>query len=832
VLCLQNGFLTFSNKNMKTISAAERKRQIRERRRLLKQNRGSSSLPTVTAPSETADGGAAVQNNDADTDASNGRLENHLDQDVECSLLPTLHNHIAPSSDGKGPSNESQSTASKTLFSVVMSRSNKDSANVKMYAAKDTNNLATTPKSKKQISPTKSPGGYDVLKALDVANVYNEHLVKIENESGSNQGENDVEPEDEWIDAHIISKRTNLSSVMTYESSVQENLLDGMEAEIIEETRHMIDKDDLKRIKPFVHEEHVAVGVVDWSLKKRLRIESVPGRCLPGTMSSFAMGKNAHEQPLDDGYVHQLAVHYLSNSSMRGGSGRVPSTSESLEARWKASTMYYQHPAAYPLPPAILHEFPKAVQKKTLCAGDLSSFIRGPHSIYHRLRLAGCGSMGGLGESATSNGEKSKNGSVQSSTSDTSKLLEQRRCEWKEAFRSLFNSWRTKLRHLDARNSKHSKRNGRMSSLDNKKCGQPSTDEVLRCSFYLIKPEQVVLFRGCFMPLNVDGQVKQCIMPVVVFSSTTVYLRSMLNSMGIKMRVLSGNDFKDNDFAFFSEENLREFDDQIHASGVSGDTESVNAELEAIKWAGSGDGNVTVAQKNKKRRLDDSTFTSPLYCVGYNDCSAVFELFTNTCGLSLSSDNSPFEHRFDSEVSSDVPLLLCRSLGPGMHFTLKTLCVSGRRDYGYMNQMSSSKEEHKLDTTDFRTTLELRGPILPCALRDLTCSLIDWMLQDRHHTQSVSNQTSKPKANDEGVGSHHFALFLQSHEGECTALGPNPTGLSSASLFNGSIISVDQNETSTWHECSHGELLNVMVWDIHRANFVSYNSKHLPFSVR
>lgn len=334
------------------------------------------------------------------------------------------------------------------------------------------------------------------------------------------------------------------------------------------------------------------------------------------------------------------------------------------------------------------------------------------------------------------------------------------------------------------------------------------------------------------MPVNVDGQVKHCIMPMVVFSSTTVHLRSMLNSMGIKMRVLSRKDSKDNDIVFFSEENLRGFDDQIQASGVSGDTESVHAELEAIKWAGSGDGNVTVAQKNKKRRLDDKAFTSPLYCVGYNDCSAVFELFTNTCGLSLSSDNSPFEHRFDPEVSSDVPLLLCRSLGPSMHFTLKTLCVSGRRDYGYMNQMSPSKEEHKLDTADFRTTLELRGPILPCALRDITCSLVDWMLQDRHRTQSSSNQIFKAKANDEGVGSHHFALFLQSHEGECTALGPNPTGLSAASLFNGSKISVEQDETSTWHECSHGELLNVMVWDIQRANYVSYNSKHLTLSVR
>lgn len=802
---------------MKPISAAERKRQIRERRRL-KQSRVSAISTATSASKEMADGGTTSQNNScADIGV----------EDVECSLL---QNNIASSSDvdnDKAPPKES----SMTLFSVVMSRSNKDSSSVNNDSTKDKNVTATTPKAnKKQISPTKSPGGYDVLKALDVANVYNEHLVKIEHESGSNQGENDVEPEDEWMDAHIISKRSHLNSDVTYESSVKENLLDGMDAEIIEETRQMIDRADLNRMKPSTYDEPIGVGVVDWSLKKRLRIESVPGRCLPGSRSSFAMGKNSVEQPLDDGYVHQLAIQYLSNLPM-GANERESSTAESLEAKWKASTMYYQHPSAYPLPPTILQECPKAEQKMTHCDGNLSSFIRGPRSIYHRLRLAGSGSMGGLGESATLTSEKSKNGSTVSSYSDISKLLEQRRYEWKEAFRSLFNSWRTELRQLEVRNSMRDG-NGRLSSLKDDKYKPPTTSEVLRCSFYSIRPGQVVLFRSCFMPVNLDGRVKRCIMPMVVFSSTTLHLRSMLNSMGIKMRVLSGLDSNENREEFFSEENLREIDAQIQTSGVSGDTESVHAELEAIKWAGVSDGNVTVAQKNKKRKLDDKSFASPLYCVGYNDCSAVYELFINTCGLSLSSHNSPFEQKLDTDASSDVPLLLCRSLGSCMHFTLKTLCVSVRRDYGYMNQMSSSREDHKQDATDVRTTLELRGPILPCALRDITCSLVDWMLMDSHHAQSVSNQTLKSKATDEGVGSHHFALFLQSHEGEYTAHAPKSTGLSSSSLFNGSKISVEQNETSTWHECSHGELLNVLVWDIQRSNYVSYNSKHLSASSR
>ena len=375
---------------MKTISAAERKRQIRERRRLKQNQTSSSSLPTATADDE-----GVIRRNDEVTSGveNNNNLSN---QNVECSILPNnrkvAHNNDISGAVGESSSatKECQSTSSKTtLFSVVMSRSNnKDSPseNNNSDAIISNKNIATTPKAttsntrqddhreKQLFSPTKSPGGYDVLKALDVANVYNEHLLKIENnESGSNQSENDdVEPEDDWMDAHVISRQTRLSSddvTTSQSSSVKENLLDGMEAEIIEETRHMIDQSELKRRigRPLVYDEPIGVGVVDWSLKKRLRIESVPGRCLPGNMSSsqlFAsVGQNAHTKPLNDGYVHQLAMQYLSNPLMNHR--REGSTAECLEARWKASTMNYQHPSAYPLPPSILQDLPKAAQNIT-----------------------------------------------------------------------------------------------------------------------------------------------------------------------------------------------------------------------------------------------------------------------------------------------------------------------------------------------------------------------------------------------------------------------------------------------------------------------------------
>mgnify|MGYP000356525254 CR=1 FL=1 len=87
----------------------------------------------------------------------------------------------------------------------------------------------------------------------------------------------------------------------------------------------------------------------------------------------------------------------------------------------------------------------------------------------------------------------------------------------------------------------------------------------------------------------------------------------------------------------------------------------------------------------------------------------------------------------------DVPLLLCRSLASSCtHTTLRTLSLSSRRDCAYMNQAYGNstaggtiKKQQLSSGATAKATLELRGPILPCALRDLTCAAVNLMLLDK-----------------------------------------------------------------------------------------------------
>ena len=128
--------------------------------------------------------------------------------------------------------------------------------------------------------------------------------------------------------------------------------------------------------------------------------------------------------------------------------------------------------------------------------------------------------------------------------------------------------------------------------------------------------------------------------------------------------------------------------------------------------------------------------------------------------------------------------------------------------------------------------MELYGPILPCALRDLMCASVNWMSLEQHFgnyseeynvfdapTQPMdSKDTPVSKSNVD----QQISMFLQAHEGEYPITAPTSTGTSSSSFFNGSNfpLSHEQNnnsELSEWRECSAGEGLNSLIWDTSRS---------------
>ena len=238
-------------------------------------------------------------------------------------------------------------------------------------------------------------------------------------------------------------------------------------------------------------------------------------------------------------------------------------------------------------------------------------------------------------------------------------------------------------------------------------------DEASRCSFYSVSPRQVVLFRGGWMddddddddddvdpssggendapprPHDDDGGGRM--VPVIVFSSTTSHLRSRLRAMGVDLRLLSsprGGKHREGGgtdaggvghnlhHALFSESLFGDADDCDKATTEGGgDAVSVHAELDAIKRADDENGKVTVEVKTKRRRRrkygkppsgDGADLRSPLFVCGDDDCSAVYELLVNTCGLSVFDPEAAAAKprtgttNGAAAVSSDVPLLLSR----------------------------------------------------------------------------------------------------------------------------------------------------------------------------
>ena len=413
-----------------------------------------------------------------------------------------------------------------------------------------------------------------------------------------------------------------------------------------------------------------------------------------------------------------------------------------------------------------------------------------------------------------------------------------------------------------------------MKEIDDASSSTSSQQDVIsRNSFYVISSNQVVLFRCGYMKQH-SGDISPQLVPMVVFSSTTPYLRSKLKSMGVELRLFTSkvSTTSTTSTSVTEEENYQVFSESLlqtnnDATPTQEDTAEVHAELNAIKHADDEKGKVTVEVKKRKVRpryndINNSNNGSnkgssipPLFVHGIDDCNVIYELFMNTYGLSSVDQTAGMSKGTTTNATpsvSDVPLLLCRSLGSNcLHTTLRTLSVSSRRDAGFMNQVYHQDQQQRHHSSaaaaNAKATLELRGPILPCALRDLTCSAINLMLLDKkcRHQQGKHQDSdhflhrSNKNDNTETNSSHQFAMFLQVHEGESssTSMSKMTTGSSSSVNFNGSNISLmprqeegedtmnydHNNDTLSWYECRQGDCINVLVWDVSRTSVVSFH---------
>eukprot|EP00804_Cyclotella_cryptica_P030625 CCRYP_015657-RA/>CCRYP_015657-RA protein AED:0.43 eAED:0.43 QI:0/-1/0/1/-1/1/1/0/954 len=760
--------------------------------------------------------------------------------------------------------NELQSTTHERDENVSESDPKPTATNVTFSAGTSTpvKSPMKRPLLNKANSPGRSPGGYEIMRTLDGVSDFTQTFYNMRNDENENEEEqHEIGLEDSgYRTARIFTRSVPLTSTFAARHTTNgyhEPFTIHREAEnadsnplntIIEETKLATDSNSMNSA---FYQEPVGIGLMDWSLKKRVRILCSSGS-LPGTaMSSCSRDRNRWHVP-DDGIVHQLGIQYLTNSYstnfLEECYGRPPSLEESAIAKWLAATMYYQHPAIHPLPSSVLLKKRNGNNQSTdhseggQTTINLSSFNN--RSSYERVRLTGIGSMGGLGKSErvhkskfTRDQNMDTNPSKSASSSLVAsfpKLLDRRISEWQEAFRSMHQLWRSKMKLLRARYFVTQKSDS-ISSLTRTKTGPPSPDEVSRCSFYSVSPSQVILFR-----VGLDKENN--LFPVVVFSSTTAEFRSKVKSMGASLKLFKRSNKLTSASAINEpeEEFVEDMPGNTNAKATAEITDrDAAADLRALREANnsSSDNRPTEVSVTQTRKAQGDNFskasTLPLYVSGDDDCDIVYEILLNTCGFSISGSYGSWHFHHD------VPLLLCRSLGPCLNTVLRTLSVSARRDNVYWNQLAEEGSENQ----NAESVMELYGPILPCALRDLMCASVNWMVLDQHFrnvleefnvfdvpTQPIdSENTSVSKTNID----YQVSMLLQAHEGEAPITSPSSTGTASSSFFNGSNISIshEQNNQSNnselpeWRECDAGEGLNSLIWDTSRSKTeLDYNT--------
>lgn len=222
----------------------------------------------------------------------------------------------------------------------------------------------------------------------------------------------------------------------------------------------------------------------------------------------------------------------------------------------------------------------------------------------------------------------------------------------------------------------------------------------------------------------------------------------------------------------------------------------------------------------------------------------------------------------DANIVEDVTLLLSRSLGPTRYMTLKELSVVRNRQAPEQNNDESITAP--VEETQNHSLVDVKGIILPCAVRDLLCASVCHLSLDKKNIQSSSHNlqrenevderdrqrsemvmdtknisTNHDEINDESsntLGSHYLVMHLHTHEGEKRYDDVLPLNLDSSKKIVGSGTSELFNNGSGLHDeidahkhnkksnihaqqdCNIGESLDMVVWDISRPFSIAYKS--------
>ena len=616
-----------------------------------------------------------------------------------------------------------------------------------------------------------------------------------------------------------------------------------------------------------------AVGVVDWSMKSNVKIECNPVNCIPGAPFQCSNSSSifSFANIPDQNKIEEMALEIFMNPNKRAQAFPVQNQKEEEEvvsAQWRAALMYWQYPAAHPMPPSLflkpstnstitntntrrtsltrsntIEPFLTSNSKLSSTAGalkrqtslPLNNINNASESMGSMMRNApmesladsvlaknaplrqstlrpSLGSLGGLGECRHDS----------EYVSNTAIMVRQRRAEWQECFRCVYFKWNSKIQEL----------------INTNEIGAPiDASTWSRTCFYAISPGLTTLFRPSYVP---NGNSGLSFEPMIILSSSTEIMRNSIRSMGITLRILNPDDNSGGGYIEVTERFVEEWSKSERMEDDAATTQA-HEELEALRRAtahGESVGAEVSISIFKNRKFKSSPSKSPasfppLIIQGHDECMSFYELFLNTFGF--------VQNKLSQAATADVPLLIARSLGPIKNMSLRHLSaavVHGQREEPKINQ-----QQHQL------SSIELHGPIFPCAVRDIACASASYFSLHRKQSSKLKNADNKIDGNydcngdvDENIlGSHYFMMQLQHHSGNennnqinkpAKAIAGN-MGSAGSFCFNGLVVN-DKNKSNEMdmdmdmegmsNENGDGEVTNMIVWDINRPFSIAYKS--------
>lgn len=541
-----------------------------------------------------------------------------------------------------------------------------------------------------------------------------------------------------------------------------------------------------------LHYSACSWDLVDWSLKRKVRLEL----CYPGTESLLPVS-------FTDGTTMSPEQESMQLFTQWGYNNKTCNVSPSCAGQWEAARLYWQYPAIEEPSAAAsvgsdLPSIKDGTQSKLFAPPAvhdvLTQQVRGREALLQRLvRLD------------------------EHSNKDDSLWRERQQRRWQESFRSLYFQW---LARVDELQSEWGEKHG---CIDAKAEMSTSRDLIKTC-FYCLAPGQVVLFRIATRQQEQnegDTNETERLVPMVVLSSTCAWMRSKLVSMGATL-------YLENDKGeeqVFDESILNESADLAETlKEKETEHKELRQELEALRRA-QAHGETTGAEisvsvrPSKRSNKPRPQNLPPLYLLGQDDCNIFFELYLNTISREEGSWRTG---------SGPVPVLLSRGLGPFRHASLQSLRLvktNSRRRRGQGNGVAQEDDSGKQ-----HSFVDVRGPILPCAIQELVGAAAGRMMDHSKNSPVVANSKDEHGGDDdnEEVGSHYFVLQATTHDGR----PPTATAarLQDAASTTGSagcrglnrVKSNGMDRSGGKTEAPSCGAVKMAVWDIARPNVVAY----------